>query len=118
MNNRKQFNISIFVKKILNSKHSWFLFQAILAFFAWQRYKAGFDSAFGGGIDEATLGQGGEAAGYQAYQTEAGGFSQPPFSQQGRVSSSLKICLKRDTTNSLSFNVDFGLLNSQNTYSG
>jgi len=59
--------------------------EAILAFFAWQRYKAGFESAFGGGIDEATLGQGGEAAGagYQAYQTEAGGYSQPPFSQQG-----------------------------------
>eukprot|EP00088_Acartia_fossae_P048814 TRINITY_DN5336_c0_g1_i1.p1 TRINITY_DN5336_c0_g1~~TRINITY_DN5336_c0_g1_i1.p1 ORF type:complete len:229 (+),score=49.22 TRINITY_DN5336_c0_g1_i1:291-977(+) len=58
--------------------------EAIIWFLAYQRYKAGFESAFGGGIDEATLGgQTGGEGGYQAYQTEAGGYADPPFSQQG-----------------------------------
>ena len=57
-------------------------FQAIIAFLAYQRYKAGFDSAFGGGIDEATIGGGaGNGGGYQAYQQD--GMAEPPFSQQG-----------------------------------
>jgi len=56
--------------------------EAIIAFLAYQRYKAGFDSAFGGGIDEATIGGGaGNGGGYQAYQQD--GMAEPPFSQQG-----------------------------------
>lgn len=55
------------------------------SFLSFQRYKAGFDSAFGGGIDEAALAGGDQPqgqGGYQAYQ-EPGGYSEPPFSQQG-----------------------------------
>jgi len=52
------------------------------SFLSYQRFKAGFDSAFGGGIDEEAL-RGDQQApgGYQAYQE--GGYSEPPFSQQG-----------------------------------
>jgi len=52
------------------------------AFLSYQRFKAGFDSAFGGGIDDEALRNEGQAqGGYQAYQE--GGYSEPPFSQQG-----------------------------------
>jgi len=57
--------------------------EAILSFLAYQRYKAGFESAFGGGIDESNNGTGaaGVEGGYQAYQQN--GYAEPPFSQQG-----------------------------------
>jgi len=59
----------------------------ISSFLSFQRFKAGFDSAFGGGIDEAALGQGQAGQeGYQAYQQQ-GGYTDPPFSQQGGTGS-------------------------------
>lgn len=55
----------------------------VSSFLSYQRFKAGFDSAFGGGIDEAALGDGQAShEGYQAYQQQ-GGYTDPPFSQQG-----------------------------------
>jgi len=55
-------------------------------FLSFQRLQAGFDSAFGGGIDEDALrtDQAQAAGGYQTYQQE--GFSEPPFSGQGQSS--------------------------------
>lgn len=55
------------------------------AFLSFQRHQAGFDNAFGGGIDEEAIrADQGQTGGYQAYQQE--GFSEPPFSGQGQSS--------------------------------
>jgi len=51
----------------------------VCAFLSFQRFKAGFDTAFGGGIDEEALRNQGATQGYQAYQQE--GYSDPPFNQ-------------------------------------
>jgi hypothetical protein len=53
-----------------------FLYQAFSGFLSYQRLQAGFEAAFGGGIDE-------QQAGYQAYQQT--GYNEPPFSQQGKL---------------------------------
>ncbi|XP_023346322.1 synaptogyrin-2 [Eurytemora carolleeae] len=53
----------------------------VCCFLGYQRFKAGFDSAFGGGIDEEALRGDTQGGGYQAYQQ--GGYSEPPFNQQG-----------------------------------
>jgi hypothetical protein len=53
-----------------------FLSQAFSGFLSYQRLQAGFEAAFGGGIDE-------QQAGYQAYQQT--GYNEPPFSQQGKL---------------------------------
>lgn len=54
----------------------------ICGFLSFQRFKAGFDSAFGGGIDEEALrNQDQSVAGYQSYNQ--GGYSEPPFNAQG-----------------------------------
>lgn len=47
---------------------------AASGFLSYQRLQAGFEAAFGGGVDE-------QQAGYQAYQQT--GYSEPPFSRQG-----------------------------------
>jgi hypothetical protein len=59
-----------------------FCLQGFSGFFSYQRHQAGFEAAFGGGVDE-------QQAGYQAYQQT--GYSDPPFTQQGN-NSTLDCC--------------------------
>jgi len=56
----------------------------ISGFLSFQRFKAGFDSAFGGGIDEEALRNQDQSAGggYQSYNQ--GGYSEPPFNSGGQ----------------------------------